>query len=322
MVLRLTVLTGFLGSGKTTLLKDYLQVPEAANNAVIVNEAGEIGLDATLIADGRDGLRIAMLANGCICCAQTGELATTIENLLASTDTPPARIILETSGLSRPGPILRSLQSLAFLQPRIDVLATYDCARATQSAGFDEAAAQWAGAQALILTRRDLGNPTQAATEAHSINPIAEIIDHPDRTTLLRTAFRPRPPAPPAEPTPNRPAHPRITTFLLRPTTPHSWHDTATWLDNLAGQLGDRLLRVKGLLPTTDNPHPILIQAVGTLFSAPRPVPPTTTFLVVIARDTTQTELAAIQPTLNLTIHQPNNPFTPRPPKLLQATTP
>lgn len=312
-MLDLVVLTGFLGSGKTTLLRDWLRLPEAADTGVIVNEAGEIGLDGAILAEGQDGLQMAMLANGCVCCAMGSDLGATVEALLASAPSPLARIVLETSGLSRPGPILRSLQSLAALRLRISVVATYDCGRGMAVAAFEEAAAQWAGAQTLILTRRDLVTPDEvalAAVTAGSINPVARLIDEPDRNASLRAAFTVFPSGPITMPEPAIPAHPRITTFLLRPEAPLHWDDLAAWLDALAGQLGERLLRVKGVVAIAGVPHPLLIQAVGTVFSAPRPFPPLDgpSFLVVIVRDTTRQELETLAPHLPLTISAPS-PF-------------
>ena len=111
------VLTGFLGSGKTTLLAEYLRLQEAADTAVIVNEAGEIGLDGAILRETGGDVPMTMLSNGCVCCQMNSSLAVTIAALLAA-DRPQAsgplrRIILETSGLAKPGPILRSLAGLA-----------------------------------------------------------------------------------------------------------------------------------------------------------------------------------------------------------------
>ena len=78
------VLTGFLGSGKTTLLRDFLAGPHAADTAVIVNEAGEIGLDGVILREGGGDTPIAMLANGCICCQAGSDLAFTIDRLLTT----------------------------------------------------------------------------------------------------------------------------------------------------------------------------------------------------------------------------------------------
>jgi G3E family GTPase len=162
-VIDFIVLTGFLGSGKTTLLADFLELPEAMNTAIIVNEVGEIGLDGAILAESGD-VPIAMLSNGCICCSLGDDLERTVGALLASRgDGPPlARIVLETSGLSKPGPILRSLAGLAPLRMRVCVVATVDCcAGATTAAGFEEAVAQWAGAQTLVLTKHDVASPVE-----------------------------------------------------------------------------------------------------------------------------------------------------------------
>ncbi|MBE7200010.1 MAG: cobalamin biosynthesis protein CobW, partial [Parafilimonas terrae] len=76
------VLTGFLGSGKTTLLRDFLTRPEAADTAVIVNEAGEIGLDGLILRETGGDVPMTLLANGCVCCQMTSDLAQTVEALL------------------------------------------------------------------------------------------------------------------------------------------------------------------------------------------------------------------------------------------------
>ena len=125
------VLTGFLGSGKTTLLSDYLALDDAADTAVIVNEVGEIGLDEALLREGAGDVPMAMLANGCVCCQMGSTLAATIEALIHAERPgaagPLRRIVLETSGLSKPGPILRQLTGLAGYQMRVAVV-TYDAA--------------------------------------------------------------------------------------------------------------------------------------------------------------------------------------------------
>ena len=119
------VLTGFLGSGKTTLLRDFLTSPEAADTAVIVNEVGEIGLDGIVLREGGDGVPMAMLSNGCVCCQIGSYLAFTIDRLIAGKRPdggPLRRIILETSGLAKPGPVLRALATLAEHRMRVAVI--------------------------------------------------------------------------------------------------------------------------------------------------------------------------------------------------------
>jgi G3E family GTPase len=352
------VLTGFLGSGKTTLLRDFLATPEAAETAVIVNEVGEIGLDGAILAESAGGLRMATLANGCVCCALGSDLADTVVQLVDSRATPLRRIVLETSGLSKPGPILRGLASLAALRLRVIVVSTFDCQRSADVAGFEEAAAQWAGAQALVLTKRDLATPEQmdaARAMARVVNPLADIIDVDDRRTCVVASFAGRPPAPTVWPgradvrhagsagaadLPHRGnagvaelpprsnagvaglpppsiagsawqsmtevVHPRITVLLIRWTAKPAWDDFAAWLDNLAGLLGERLLRIKGIVAVTESQLPLLVQSVGTTFSAPRPFggAADTPFLVVIARDTSLAEVAGVTPALPLTINR------------------
>jgi G3E family GTPase len=321
------VLTGFLGSGKTTLLRDYLGTPDAAGTAVIVNEVGEIGLDGAILAEDTGGLRLAMLANGCVCCALGSDLAVTVEQLMDRSPTPVRRIVLETSGLSKPGPILRQLASLAALRLRVSVVATFDCLRCADVTGFEEAAAQWAGAQALVLTRRDLATPAQIAAAramARGVNPLAEIVDCDDRHAAVLAAFAARRPALVALPDAAGAPHPRIAVMLVQWNANPTWDDVAAWLDNLAGLLGDRLLRVKGVVAVAGSEHKLLVQSVGTMFSAPRPFGGLVgaPFLVVIARDTSAEELAQVAPDLRISISLRGTPgpFARRPEATLRAT--
>jgi G3E family GTPase len=301
------VLTGFLGSGKTTLLRDFLTGPEAADTAVMVNEAGEIGLDGMILSEGND-TPIAMLSNGCICCQAGSDLAYTIDRLL-SVERPGAtgplrRIVLETSGLSKPGPVLRQLASLAEHRLRVSVLATYDATRGTETAAFEEAAAQWAAAHRIVVTKTDVVSPetlARAMEEIASLNPLAEIVARADRDRAVATAFAPLTGATPmpVPPEGSTQAHDRIAVRLARPTGVPAYDDLATWLDNLAGALGERLLRLKGLVRVQESGRPLLVQSVGTLFSPPRPFGAPQAqplFLVIIARDLQPAELEAVAP--------------------------
>jgi G3E family GTPase len=303
------VLTGFLGSGKTTLLRDFLAGPEAADTAVMVNEAGEIGLDGVILSEDRD-TPIAMLSNGCICCQAGSDLAYTIDRLLA-TERPGAtgplrRIVLETSGLSKPGPVLRQLASLATHRLRVSVLATFDATRGAETAAFEEAAAQWAAAHRIVVTKTDAVPAeilVRARDDVAALNPLAEIVATDDRRCAVAAAFAPLAPTA-AIPLPifaaMPAAHPRIAVRLARPAGVLAYDDLAGWLDNLAGALGERLLRLKGLVRVEESPRPVLVQSVGTLFSAPRPfgapeeAPPL--FVVIIARDLETGELEAVEP--------------------------
>ena len=304
------VLTGFLGSGKTTLLRDYLAGPEAADTAVIVNEAGEIGLDGVILREGGGDTQIAMLANGCICCTAGSDLAFTIDQLL-STERPGAtgplrRIVLETSGLSKPGPVLRQLASLATHRLRVSVVATFDATRGAAVAEFEEAAAQWAAAHRIVVTKADavpLEALALAREEIASLNPLSEIVVTADRTSAVAAAFAPlaaAAPMPAPPPSAANAVHPRVAVRLARPTAVLAYDDLAFWLDNLAGALGERLLRLKGLVRVKESERPMLVQSVGTVFSPPRPFgePQSSApeFLVLIARDLQPGEAEAVAP--------------------------
>jgi len=305
------VLTGFLGSGKTTLLREFLALPEAADSGVIVNEVGQIDLDGAIIAED-GGSPVALLSNGCVCCSLGSDLERTVANMLMRRRDaglpPPGRIILETSGLAKPGPILRSLAPLAPLGMRVGVVATLDCARGAALGQFEEAAAQWAGAQTLVVTKRDLATVAQvqdAPRLAAGINPTAGLIDTDDRRAAALAAFSLRAAASLAGSLRRAEAvglrHPRISVVLAKLDAAVAWDALAEWLDNLAGLCGERMLRVKGLVQVTGSQRPLLVQSVGTTFSAPRPLTvraDSGSFLVVILRDAGIAELSAIVPVL------------------------
>lgn len=304
------VLTGFLGSGKTTLLRDYLTGPDAADTAIIVNEAGEIGLDGVILREEGGDTPIAMLSNGCICCQAGSDLAYTIDRLLAAerpgATGPLRRIVLETSGLSKPGPVLRQLASLAVHRLRVSVLATFDATRGAAVAEFEEAAAQWAAAHRIVVTKGDAVSRealAQAREQSAALNPLAEIVATADRDRAVAAVFAALKSTAPLPALPQiaiRTVHPRIAVRLARPKAALAYDDLAYWLDNLAGALGERLLRLKGLVHIAESERPVLVQSVGTVFSPPRPfgapqaaTPP---FLVIIARDLHASELEAVSP--------------------------
>src|SRR5215831_19328922 len=190
-------LTGFLGSGKTTLLRDFLRLPEAADTAVIVNEVGEIGLDGVVLREGGD-LPMAMLSNGCVCCQIGSDLAFTIDRLIMSPRPdgagPLRRIILETSGLSMPGPVLRTLATLAEHRMKVAVVGTFDLTRGTEVAAFEEAAAQWAAAHRIVATKADLAGADavgSAPSAIATINPLADVIATVDRARAVSVVFAP-----------------------------------------------------------------------------------------------------------------------------------
>ena len=112
--LPVSVITGFLGSGKTTLLNRLLQHPDLSDAAVIVNEFGEIGLDHSLIESANENT--ILLSSGCLCCTVRGDLVNTLRDLSVKRyrgEVPPfRRVVIETTGLADPAPILHTLMSV------------------------------------------------------------------------------------------------------------------------------------------------------------------------------------------------------------------
>lgn len=174
-----SLLTGFLGSGKTTLLNRLLADPRMARSAVIINEFGEIGLDHDLVESATETM--VLMQSGCLCCTVRGDLAQTLADLKARRDAGDAdfeRVMIETTGIADPGPIVQTL----VMDPDLSedfaldgVLTTVDCATgaATLNAHF-EAVQQVAMADRLILTKADLALPGEVAAfekRLAAINP-------------------------------------------------------------------------------------------------------------------------------------------------------
>ena len=170
--IRLTILTGFLGSGKTTLLNRLLSETDVTDTAVVVNEFGEAGIDPLLVetatADG-----IVELADGCVCCSVRGELVETLADL--ATRARPAgrrplrRVIVETSGLSDPGPIIVSLMTDPVLLDRFvldGVVAVVDRLSGTETlASRNEAQRQASIADRIVVTKSDLVPPIAGVSD-------------------------------------------------------------------------------------------------------------------------------------------------------------
>jgi G3E family GTPase len=309
----LIVLCGFLGSGKTTLLVDFLRQDQLHDTAVIINEAGETGIDGVIVAEGESDLEMTLLANGCVCCSLRSSLVFTVTELLEAErpeGAPPIRrIVLETSGLSRPGPILASLADPEFTRRglRVSVVTTFDAELGgLRHEQFDEAAAQIAAAQRIVITKIDkvsAQNLEIQVAQAQLLNPLAEILADSERAVLVRKAFTTR-----AADEPNLAdiaaralaatslsrAHARMHVMRGVATNGMSWEALSCWLDDLAGCCGERLLRVKALVHVTDCDDPILIQGVGTTYSMPRRMTrlrSSPDVLVVITRDITCEEI-------------------------------
>ncbi|HEY1153985.1 MAG TPA: GTP-binding protein, partial [Pseudolabrys sp.] len=185
----LTLLTGFLGSGKTTLLNTLLKDPALAGTAVIINEFGEVGLDHLLVEYVSDNMML--LQSGCLCCTMRGDLIDALETLLRDLDNRRctfSRVLLETTGLADPAPVLHTAMAHPYLvmRYRLDgVVATVDAINGAATLdAHPEAVKQAAVADRLVLTKTDmLDTPERIAardkllTRLRALNPAAPILD-------------------------------------------------------------------------------------------------------------------------------------------------
>jgi G3E family GTPase len=177
------ILTGFLGSGKTTLLNRALAAGFGAETAVVVNELGDVGLDAAFI-EARSSETL-VLKSGCICCTLRGDLPATLLALAAARDAtgnPLARIVIETSGISEPLPILATLRADFGLAARFRagaIVCTVGALDGGAIADRAEARAQLTAADAIAITKRDIapaGAADAAQAAAMRMNPLAAIL--------------------------------------------------------------------------------------------------------------------------------------------------
>ncbi|HWP26032.1 MAG TPA: GTP-binding protein [Xanthobacteraceae bacterium] len=185
----LTVLTGFLGAGKTTLLNRLIKDPAFAETAVVINEFGEIGLDHLLVERIDDNL--VLLQSGCLCCTMRGDLVSALEKLLRDLDNGRARfsrVVIETTGLADPAPILQTGMAHPYLvlRYRLDgVVTVVDAVNglATLDAHI-ESVKQAAVADRIVLTKTDLLDSPQRRADAgrlrtrlRDLNPAAPLFE-------------------------------------------------------------------------------------------------------------------------------------------------
>ncbi len=306
----LTVLTGFLGAGKTTLLNRLLKDPALADTAVIINEFGEIGLDHLLVEYVGDNM--VLLQSGCLCCTMRGDLVDSLEQLLRNLDNRRCsfkRVLLETTGLADPAPVLHTVMAHPYLllRYRLDGVVTVVDAvngEATLDA-HDEAVKQAAVADRVVLTKTDIAEPAQidgVTARLHALNPAALILDAakgeatPDR--LLNCGlYDPDRKIPDvkkwlqaeAYAAPHDHGHhhghghdhdhdhldrnrhdAHISAFALTSDTAMSAGTLEMFLDLLRANYGSQLLRVKGIVKVAEMPDtPVVVHGVQHIFHPP-----------------------------------------------------
>lgn len=289
-----TLLTGFLGAGKTTLLNRILTAPGMARTAVVINEFGEVAIDHALTTASDD--TILVLENGCLCCTVFGDLVQTLNRLWHAREAGEIafdQVVIETSGLAEPAPILQAFLSEPTLEGLFRVAATVAVADAVNaSSTLDEhpvSVRQIALADAILVTKLDmLPEPerelaaTALAGRLASLNRSAAFVraDAPDfdPVALLGAASDPaRDPRAAARWFGSEAQHGRehdhghehasgIVTFALVRDEPLTQDALNLLLSSLERYLGPALLRVKGLVQVAEEPdRPAVIQGAQHL---------------------------------------------------------
>jgi G3E family GTPase len=275
-----TVVTGFLGSGKTTLIRALLKTPQGADTAVVVNEFGEVGIDDALLRASSDAT--VLLGNGCLCCTMRTDLQETLRTLFAerAQGRVPSfrRVVIETSGLADPGPVLQTFASDRALGQEFHLQSLVTVVDAVSGPGnlarMPEARHQAALADRIVLTKCDLAdNAAVAALNARirqlTAAPIATAINGlVDPDFLLD-----EPLDLPARDLSHDHAHAHgegIDSFVLEFPAPLPWPVFEQAMAVLTALRGPDLLRVKGLVAVEGCRGPVVVHAVQHL--AHRPV--------------------------------------------------
>ncbi len=274
--LGVVVLTGFLGSGKTTLLSSLLRDPAMGETAVIVNEIGEIPIDHHLLR--RVDERTVVLASGCVCCSLRGDLADELRDLLsrrARGEVPPfRRVVVETTGLADPAPIINTILTEPVLKSHYRLEAVVTTVDGVHGLGEAEREDEWTrqtvAADRLCITKTDVADPVAVAAlerRLERLNPIASILRTPLGQVDAGTVLAPVPHDPRGLFVETH-AHDDVSAFALVLDRPLDWIAFGIWLTMLLQARGTDVLRVKGLL-NVGAAGPVLLNGVQHVFHPP-----------------------------------------------------
>ncbi|MEA2906232.1 MAG: hypothetical protein QOI12_3619 [Alphaproteobacteria bacterium] len=295
----LTVLTGFLGAGKTSLLNRLVQDPALADTVVIINEFGEIGLDHLLVKTIGDNM--VLLQSGCLCCTLRGDLVSALESLLRDLDNGRLsfrRVILETTGLADPAPVLQTAMAHPYLVMRFRLDGVITVVDAVNGAAtldeHMESVKQVAVADRIVLAKSDLiDTPERTGAKARlterlkALNPAAPLLDaaageatparllgcglfDPDRKIpdvrrwLAEESYSDTAPAHHGHDhhDPNRHDE-RIRAFTLATDKPIPGATFEMFIDLIRSLHGPKLLRLKGIVKIAEDPdRPLVIHGV------------------------------------------------------------
>jgi G3E family GTPase len=281
-----TVLTGFLGAGKTTLVRRFLATPAGAGTAVVVNEFGSVGIDDALLRASSD--EVTLLGNGCLCCNTRSDLQIALRNLVAerTQGTVPQfqRIMIETSGLADPGPILQTFATDRALGGAFHVevvVAVIDAVGGLDTLDWSaEARKQVILADRLVISKTDLarGRTVERLTaRLRELNPRATL------HTAVEGELDPRclleADACEGDASAQVPDHAGfvaetrhsdgILSFVLGDDAPLPWDVFARSMETLIALRGPDLLRVKGFLNVAGCRGPVVVHVVQHLAHPP-----------------------------------------------------
>ena len=305
-----TIVTGFLGAGKTTLVRRFLGSPEGRGTAVVVNEFGTVGIDDALIRASSDEVRL--IGNGCLCCTTRSDLQVALRSLVADRETGKlpwfGRVVIETSGLADPGPILqtfatdRALGGEFFVEV---VAAVIDAGNGIATLDWSaEARKQVVLADILVVAKTDLADAQstdQLKARLRGLNPRAAIHTAVDGALDPRCLVEAQASgsAPHAGLVAEADHSDGIASFVLVESAPLAWAPFERGMETLIALRGGDLLRVKGFLNVVGCRGPVLVQIVQHLAHPPLelaawPDADHTSRLVFITRDIAQDQVRAL----------------------------
>jgi G3E family GTPase len=287
------LLTGFLGSGKTTLLKRLLSDPALSDTAVLINEFGEIGLDHDLVEQ-VDG-DMVMLQSGCVCCTIRGDLSDALRALHERRERGdiPAfqRLVIESTGLADPFPILSTLKADSVLRHHFrpgNVITTVDAINGLgQLQRYAESSRQAVIADQLVITKTDMTNTAdydQLLAQLAILNPDAVVTSAADQDfnpasvlnetiSLISDSLQSQSgfycDAPTAFENGESGHSADFRSFVVTVEQPVDWTAFGIWLSMLLNRHGERVIRVKGILNIAGEDRPVAIHGVQHLVHPP-----------------------------------------------------